>query len=292
MVGDDDPVDAAARRLAGVVDVLDPLDQDRQRGQLAQPREVVPGQRRVREHAEVAAGRRAQVLLGGLLEAGPEDRVLEVVGVAAAFEEGQPGLLQVARLPARDEGVDGDDDRAVAGRLGAADEARQQLGVVGPVELEPARALAARLGDLLHREVGGGAGDHRQADGRRRPRRAQLALLVDDLLDADRRQQQRRRQRRAEHRGREVALGDVAQHAGHDPAAAGRPRGWRASCPRSRPRRRRSSRPARPSSRGRGARGPRPGREPPASRRPSPCRRSRRRSRPGCPCGGSLDSPA
>ena len=48
---------------------------------------------------------------------------------------------------------------------------------------------------------------------------AQLTLLVDDLLHADRRQQQRRRQLGAEHRGREVALGDVAQHAGHDPPA-------------------------------------------------------------------------
>ena len=68
------------------------------------------------------------------------------------FEEGQPGLLQVARLPAGDEGVDRDDDRRVAGRLGAADEARGELVVVGPVELEPARPIAVRLGDLLQRE--------------------------------------------------------------------------------------------------------------------------------------------
>ena len=133
-----------ARRLAGVVDVLDPLDHDRQRGLLAQPGEVVPAQRGVGLDAEEVAGGGADVLLRRLLEGGAEDRVLEVVGDAHAVEEGQPGLLQVARLPAGDEGVDGEDDRAVAGGLGAADEARGELAVVGPVELEPARAPRRR----------------------------------------------------------------------------------------------------------------------------------------------------
>ena len=165
------------------------------------------------------AGRGADVLLGGLLQRLAEDRVLEEVGDAHPLQEGQPGLLQVARLPAGDEGVDGDDDRAVAGDLGAADEALDEAAVVRPVELEPARPLAAGLGDLLEGEVGGGAGDHRHAERRGGAGGRQLAVLVDDLLDADRRQQQRRRHRGAEHGRREVALGDVAQHPRHDPAA-------------------------------------------------------------------------
>jgi hypothetical protein len=218
VVGDDDAVDAAPRRLAGVVGVLDALDDQRQRGRLAKPGEVVPAQRRVRLDAEEVAGRRALVLLRGLLQSRPEDRVLEVVGDAHAVEERQPGLLQVARLPAGDEGVDGEHDRAVARRLGAADEARRELAVVRPVELEPARRPAAGRGDLLQGEVRVGAGDQRHADGRRGARRRQLAVLVDDLLHADRGEQQRRRHRRAEQLQREVARGDVAQHPRHDPA--------------------------------------------------------------------------
>ena len=156
------------------------------------------------------------ILLRRLLQTGAEDRILEVVGDAHPVEEGQPGLLQVARLPAGDEGVDGEHDRAVARRLGALDEAARQLAVVRPVELEPARRVAARLGDLLEREVRVGAGDHRHAERRRRAGARQFALLVDDLLHADRGEQQRRRRRRADQLGREVALGDVAQHARHD----------------------------------------------------------------------------
>ena len=112
------------------------------------------------------AGGGADVLLGRLLEGGAEDGVLEVVGDAHPVEEGEPGLLQVARLPARDEGVDGEHDGAVAGRLGTVDEAGGKRPVVGPVELEPTRPLAPRLGDLLQGAGRGGAGDHRQAEGR------------------------------------------------------------------------------------------------------------------------------
>ncbi len=189
-----------------------PLSEYRQRGQLAQPAEVVPGQRGIDVDAEVVAGRGADVLLGGLLEVVAEDRVLEEVGDPHALQEREPGLLQVARLPAGDEGVDGDDDRAVPGRLGPPDEALDVAALGGPVELEPARRVPSGLGDLLEREVRCGAGDHRHAEAGRRARRRQLAVLVDDLLHADRRQQQRRRHLGPENGGREVAFGDVAQH--------------------------------------------------------------------------------
>ncbi len=215
-----DAVEATARRLAGVLGVLDALDDDRKRGQLAQPGEVVPGQRGIGEDLEVVASGGAEILLGRAFEVGAEDRVLEIVGVAGAFEEGQPGLLQVARLPAGDEGVDGYDDRFVAGPLGPLDEAADEAAVVRPVELEPARrVVSAGLGDLLEGEVGGGAGDHRHADRGGAANGGQLAVGVDDLLDADRGQHQRRRHRRAEQGHGEVALGDVAQHPRHDPPA-------------------------------------------------------------------------
>ena len=178
-------------------------------------------------------------------------------------EERQPGLLQVARLPAGDEGVDGDDDRAVAGRARRGRRSSRPARVVGPVELEPARRRRRRprrsprvvkweavLAIIGSAERGGGAGGR------------QLAVGVDDLLHPDRRQQQRRRHRRPEHGGREVAVGDVAQHPRHDPPAAEGLEVGSASCPRCRRRRRRSRRPARLHRRhrpGAPARRPRPG---------------------------------
>ncbi len=97
---------------------------------------------------------------------------------------------------------------------------RARARVVGPVELEPAGSAAAGLGDLLHRKVSGGAGDHRHPDRGGGAGGGELATVVDHLLDPDWRQQQRRRHRRAEDGGGEVAIGDVAQHPRHDPAAA------------------------------------------------------------------------
>ncbi len=204
---------------------------------LAQPFEVVPGQGRVDVDAQVVAGRGAQVLLRRLLQAGSEDRVLEEVGVAGPFEEGEPGLLQVTGLPARDEGVDRDHDRLVARRLGASDEALDQAPVVGPVELKPAGRLASGLRDLLQREVRCGAGDHRHPQRRCGTRGCQLAVLVDDLLHADRGEHQRRRHPGAEHLHREVARRRRrATFAARSGAVPGR-RGWPASSPRRRLRR-------------------------------------------------------
>ena len=241
--------------------------------------EVVPGQRGVDVDAEEVAGRGADVLLGRLLEPLAEDRVLEEVRDAHPLQERQPGLLQVARLPAGDEGVDGDDDRAVARRLGPPDEALDDPALVRPVELEPARRLAAGLGDLLEGEVRGGAGDHRHPERAGGAGGRQLAVLVDDLLDADRRQQQRRRHLGPEHRRREVALGDVAQHPRHQPAAReGRAVGvHRLLAARRRRRRRRPRRGPSPRPRAARARRSRPGSS--ASRRRARGRRSRGSSR-------------
>ena len=60
VVGDDDAVDAARRRArARVVGVQDALEDDRQPRLLAQPRQVVPRQRRVGELADPVADRGA-----------------------------------------------------------------------------------------------------------------------------------------------------------------------------------------------------------------------------------------
>ena len=68
-------------------------------------------------------GRRRHVLLGRHGELGAEHRVGEVVGQAQALELREAGDRQVARSPAEGQGVERDDDRRVAGRLGAVDEA-------------------------------------------------------------------------------------------------------------------------------------------------------------------------
>ena len=127
--------------------------------------------------------------------------------------------LEVARLPARQEGVDGEHDRLVAGALGAADEARRELAAARPVELEPLRR-------------------------RRRPQRPPrarttttvLRVIVSPTAAAARATASspsgwtidctpigasatRRRHPRVEHGHREVAVGDVAQHPRHDPPA-------------------------------------------------------------------------
>ena len=158
------------------------------------------------------------------------------------LQERQVGALQVARAPGQQRRVERDDDRPVARRLGAADEARGQLVVLGPVELVPARrrrrppaAISSSVND------DGGRGDigspsraaprarrpARPRGGRstaRRPARAAPAPASRCRAPSVRRSRTR----------------DVAQHPRDDPPAARTPRGSRAACPRCRRRRRRS----------------------------------------------------
>ena len=181
----------------------------------------LPGECRVREDPEEVADGRAHVLLRRLLEPLEKDRVGEVLRDPDALEEREVGLLEVARLPAREVVVDRQDDGGVAGGLCAPDDAGGDLVVVRPVELIPARSIAVRLRDLLERRRRGGARDQRQADRRRRTSRGELALLVEEGLDPDRSEHHRRRHPRAEQLHGEVAHGEVpAQDARHDPPAA------------------------------------------------------------------------
>ena len=206
VVGDDQPVYACLQRAARVVSVEDALERDRQRCLLAQPRQVGPRHPRVGELVCPMADRRAGVLLGGPLERRAEHGVAEVVGHALAFQERQIAVLQVARAPAEQPGVERDHDRRVAGVAGAGDEAGGELPIPGPVQLIPAARRPDRVGHLLHRVRRGRAEDERQTNRRRRPADRQLALGVYDRLHADRREHHRRGHRRAEHRGARIAL--------------------------------------------------------------------------------------
>ena len=64
----------------------------------AEPLEPLPGEPGVREDAEEVPDGGAHVLLRGLLEPRPEDRIREVLRDPHSLEERQVGLLEVPRL--------------------------------------------------------------------------------------------------------------------------------------------------------------------------------------------------
>ena len=197
----------------------DPLEKDRQRGQRAQLGEVVPRHDPV-DHPDPLAHRGLHVLLGRALEGGAERRVREELRGARALEERQVAVGEVRGPPAQEHGVQGEDDRRIAGRLGAPDQALGDRLVLGPVELEPARRVAVRLGDLLERMRGGRAG-HDTAARPRRPRRRRRARPRGGRSPARRSARAGRARASPSQHGRaEVALGDVAQHARDDAPAA------------------------------------------------------------------------
>ena len=127
------PRSRAARR---VVRVQDALEQDRQLGLRAQELELVPAQLGVRELGQELADRCLRVVLGRLRQGLAKDRVRGVVGDPDPFEERLPSTLEVAWLPAGHEGVDGEDDRLVAGPLRAVDQARGELAAARPCRAE------------------------------------------------------------------------------------------------------------------------------------------------------------
>ena len=75
------------------------------------------------------------------------------------------------RAPAEHLRVEGDDDRVAAARLGAREEARDQLVRGAPVELEPARRVAHRLGARPPSAVRPGSRRSSARPRRRRPSR-------------------------------------------------------------------------------------------------------------------------
>ncbi len=102
------------------------------------------------------------------------------------------------------------------------DEARCDLGVLAPVELEPARGVAHGLRDLLDGARRHGAEDKRNADRRRRAGRDDVALRVVKLLHADGRDEHGRAEFLPEHLDAQVARRDIAKHPRQDaPAVEG-----------------------------------------------------------------------
>ena len=113
VVGDDDPVDAVLERDPSVLGREHALDEDRQVGPLAQPREVAPGEAEVRERGERHQRRRLQVLLRRRIQPLAEEGVAEELRQPFAAEEGEVAVAEIAVAPAERQRVDRDHDRAV-----------------------------------------------------------------------------------------------------------------------------------------------------------------------------------
>ena len=205
---------STARRASS--DVLDALEDDGAVPALAKPGELLPGQAGVGEHAGEDQPGGGGVLLGRLLQHRGEHRVGGVVGDALVGQEGEVPAVQVLRAPAQQRGVEGQHQGGVARRPRPGQEGLAELVVGRPVELEPAFAVAVRLGRLLDRVTGLGGVDVGQPQGRSGARRGQLALGVGQGLHADRPEQDRCGHRRTEDLGGQVAGGVVAQHPRHD----------------------------------------------------------------------------
>ena len=186
------------------------LDEQRKRRLLAKPVEVVPGQAEVREGREHRRGGGEHVLLRRFVEPRQEHRVGEVLATALSSDERQIRLAQVPRPPAESQGVDRHHDRAVPRRLRTLHEARADVPVIHPVELEPARRV--RRSDVFHRVRRRAREHHRDSRRGRRLADCNLCALVRDREHADRREHERPGGMHAEHVDRDVALDVPGEH--------------------------------------------------------------------------------
>ena len=173
----------------------------------------------MRSACGVGCGGRRSAVRRAVRHQPPEHRVARVLGDSLAAQEGEEGGFEVARAPAHGRGVEREHDRLAAARLGAADEALDEVVRGAPVELEPMRAVAERLGALLHRARGLVGEDHRHAGLARGAGDRDVGLAVRELEHADRGEQERRVEAAAEQLDRRVGLRGAAQHPRHDPAA-------------------------------------------------------------------------
>ncbi len=130
VVADPDAVAAGVDGSDRVIGAQDPLRDKRNRADGAQPGEVLPGERRQLDDSGLV----------GRLVRWQMDTEMEHEPVA-------PVTLPVAGKRQ----VDGDRHRLVAGGRGAFDEALAGGPIGRRVELEPARGIGRRGGDLLHR---------------------------------------------------------------------------------------------------------------------------------------------
>ena len=172
---------------------------------------------RISERTAAGVGRPDRVHRLRLERCAVEHGVARVLRDPLAEREREVREVEVARPPAEHRRVERDDDGVAAAGLRAPDEARDELVRGAPVELEPARPVAHRGGDLLHRPRRLVREDQRHALGRGRLADGDVGVPVRELEDADRREEERRGSLRPRSVTRHVPLGDVPQDARDDP---------------------------------------------------------------------------
>ena len=189
VVRDEDAGDPLLAREHGVVRIEHALQQHRQLRQRLEPLDVLPG-----ELLRQDVGERA--VLGVHLLARRRGEPAQIRHLDAGRQVELHALLAIAR--AVDRRVDGDDERAIAGSLGALDELGGVALVLLDVELEPLRRLR-RGSHVLERRARERAQRHQRRARVRTTGRRDLAVGMREL--------------EPEHADARVDRADVAQHA-------------------------------------------------------------------------------
>jgi hypothetical protein len=121
-------------------------------------------------------------------------------------------VLDVLVALAEDLQVQRDHQRRAAGRLGAVDQALDEVAVAHHVQLEPERVVVGALGHVLDRADAHGRQRERDAERLGRPRRQDLAVGMLHAGQAGRRDGDRHGHRLAHHGGRGAAAFHVHRH--------------------------------------------------------------------------------
>jgi hypothetical protein len=123
------------------------------------------------------------------LEVTPRERVVDdVAELRRRLEAGAQVALTAADLWQ----IDGDDDRAVAGSLGALDEVLHLRAVGAPVQLEPARAVGSSLSCVLEADRRQRGEAHDRPGGGRTSGHGLLAVWMREPLERHRRHEHRK----------------------------------------------------------------------------------------------------
>ena len=137
----------------------------------------------------------------------------DVIEVGDRDAVGQPeAVAQVALATTQAGRIDGEDDRAVARRLGARHQLLGDRAIAIDVELEPPRAVGRRGGDVLEARGGDGRDRHHRAGSRRSSRGRRFAVRMGETMERGRRHQDRKRRGGAEQGDSRVDPLDVHQH--------------------------------------------------------------------------------
>ena len=230
VVRDDDRVGSPIDDRAGVVDRLDALDDQLPRPDLAQPRQVVEGHRRIEDLVDQLGDgpartrqRRERERLGRQ-QVEPPARMERHVAQRLERQrrrDRQP-VVDVAQPHATDGRVDGQHQRRVPGGLGPTDELATRRPIAPDVELEPALDVGHGLRQCLRRRRAEGRQGVRDPRPRRHTGHGRLTLVVHEPGEPGRREDERQRRRATEDRRRRIDPGDVAQDARDELDAAER----------------------------------------------------------------------